>query len=225
MKKSKFLLPSLITISLLTACGNDADIIGEWVQPVIGMQGAEQGFVLVEGGKASSVNMATLQYETWQLQGSKLILSGKSIGNHQVISFTDTLNIETLTQDSLILTKGELTLMYAKREKPGRKNERKEAIPTSTISSATITFSVKGILTIGPEIRSFKLEESQETYWIVDKTGKLYQEYDRVTNGTKSGIPVHAELDVVDIGKSEDGFSKDYKSVYAVHKIDTIYSY
>lgn len=134
------------------------------------------------------------------------------------------MNIETLTQDSLILTKGELTLTYAKREKPGRKNERKEAIPTSTITPATTTFSVKGILTIGPEVRSFKLEESQETYWIVDKTGKLYQEYDRVTNGTKRGIPVHAELDVVDIGKSEDGFSKDYKSVYAVHKIDTIYS-
>lgn len=223
MKNSKFLLPCLIAVSLLAACGNDVDIVGKWVQPVIGLQDAEQGFVLMEGGKASSVNMATLQYETWQLQGSKLILSGKSIGNRQEISFTDTLKIETLTQDSLILKKGELTLSYAKREIPNKEVGRKETIPASIITPATTNFSVKGILTIGPEVRSFKPEESQETYWIVDKTGKLYQEYDRVTNGTKNGIPVHAELHVVDLGKSEEGFSQDYKSVYAVHKIDSIY--
>ena len=43
-----------------------------------------------------------------------MLLSGTSIGNHQNISFTDTLTIEKLTQDSLTLKRGELLLRYAK---------------------------------------------------------------------------------------------------------------
>lgn len=46
--------------------------------------------------------------------GNRLLLSGTSIGNHQNISFTDTLTIEKLTQDSLILKRGELLLKYAR---------------------------------------------------------------------------------------------------------------
>lgn len=68
-----------------------------------------------KGGKASSINMATLQYEKWEKKGNMLILSGKSIGNHETISFTDTLTIEELTENKLTLKKGSLTINYQKQ--------------------------------------------------------------------------------------------------------------
>ena len=69
-----------------------------------------QGFCLESGGKATSVNMATLRYEHWVQKGRDLILSGQSIGNHQTLPFADTLTVEKLTADSLVLKKGKLTL-------------------------------------------------------------------------------------------------------------------
>ena len=74
-----------------------------------------QGVNLEKGGKASSINMATLQYEKWEKKGNMLILSGKSIGNHETVSFTDTLTIEELTENKLTLKKGSLTINYQKQ--------------------------------------------------------------------------------------------------------------
>ena len=91
--------------------------------------------VLEADGKASSVNMATLSYKTWQQEGAFLILSGKSVGNHQVLPFSDTLHIEKLTQDSLILKKGELILRYAKEDTISQK-KLNENIPASLIAPA-----------------------------------------------------------------------------------------
>ena len=82
--------------------------------PVPGISNLKQGFTLEANGSASSINMATLKYEKWKKEGNLLLLSGISIGNHQSISFTDTLTVEQLTQDSLILKKGELVLRYSK---------------------------------------------------------------------------------------------------------------
>ena len=79
------------------------------------METQMQGVNLEKGGKASSINMATLQYEKWEKKGNMLILSGKSIGNHETISFTDTLTIEELTENKLTLKKGSLTINYQKQ--------------------------------------------------------------------------------------------------------------
>ncbi len=103
----------IMTTIVFTACGGNS-INGEWVEPIPGMKGQVQGVKLDEDGKASSINMATLQYEKWEKKGDMLILSGKSIGNHQTISFTDTLNIEKLTKDELILNRDGLTINYRK---------------------------------------------------------------------------------------------------------------
>ena len=78
---------------------------GTWVEPVEGMPGQVQGFRLDGNGTASSVNMATLVYESWALGGADtLLLMGRSIGNGQTLPFTDTLGIVRLTADSLILS-------------------------------------------------------------------------------------------------------------------------
>lgn len=93
------------------ACSGTS-IEGNWVQPVPGMENMEQGICLEQGGKASSINMATLKYEAWVRQGDKLLLSGQSIGNHQTLVFTDTMTIEKLTDKELVLRRGEMTINY-----------------------------------------------------------------------------------------------------------------
>lgn len=57
----------------------------------------------------------TARYEHWVQKGHNLILSGKSIGNHQTLPFADTLTVEKLTADSLVLKKGKLTFKYARQ--------------------------------------------------------------------------------------------------------------
>lgn len=199
----------------LISCGNDESMVGTWAQPVPGLEGMEQGFTLEEGGKASSINMATLCYETWKQEGTLLILSGKSRGNRQTLQFSDTLTIEQLTQDSLVLKKGMLVLRYARET--GEQGKMVSMTPTKEM------LTLKGELVISAETRTFKPEGSSDTYWVIDKTGKLYREYDKVTGGIKNGTPVHAELQVEDAGKSKEGFAATYKSVYNVHKINRIY--
>lgn len=107
---------ALVSISLtgLIGCQGESNLLGEWVEPIPGMEGQYQGFTLRSGGEASSINMATLQYEQWQQEGDVLLLSGKSIGNRQTIEFTDTLRVDKVTADSLILKKGSSVYNYAR---------------------------------------------------------------------------------------------------------------
>ena len=92
----------IIVLMAFSAC-SETSLEGAWVEPIPGMENTTQGIKLERGGKASSINMATLQYETWEKKGDKLVLTGKSIGNHQTLSFRDSLMIEKLTNDKLVL--------------------------------------------------------------------------------------------------------------------------
>lgn len=103
-----------MAVVALTACDGNS-IEGKWVEPVPGMESQTQGINLEKGGKASSINMATLQYESWEKKDNMLILSGKSIGNHETSSFSDTLFIEKLEKNKLTLRKGSLTINYNKQ--------------------------------------------------------------------------------------------------------------
>lgn len=89
-------------------------IVGSWIEPIPGMEGV-QGFKLAPDGVATSINMATLLYNSWTLDNGTLYLSGQSIGNGQTIDVNDVWTVETLSADSLIL-KGEAlaTLRYAR---------------------------------------------------------------------------------------------------------------
>ncbi len=62
-------LTAVLGMVALTAC-NNASIEGSWVEPVPGMPGMQQGFVLDGDGSASSINMATLKYEAWKKVGT-----------------------------------------------------------------------------------------------------------------------------------------------------------
>lgn len=102
MKTSKILGGVVAVAALsLAACGGAA-IEGTWLEPIPGMAG-EQGFTLEQGGRAKSVNMATLKYETWSRKGDRLILTGQSLGNGQTLQFSDTLRIEKLDEQTLMV--------------------------------------------------------------------------------------------------------------------------
>jgi hypothetical protein len=114
--KKKMMAATLLT-GLFAACsGSSISVVGAWVEPVPGMEGQVQGIKIEEGGAASSVNMATLIYKNWKQEGDKLILTGKSIGNGQVIEFIDTMGIKKLTADSLVLDNQGMEIRYAKQK-------------------------------------------------------------------------------------------------------------
>lgn len=103
----KKLIFSIAVVAMaFAACGNKKgtdSIVGSWVMPIEGQPGQVQGIKIEEGGKASSINMATLVYKNWEQQGDNLYLTVKSIGNGMEIEGIDTLKIEKVTTDSLIL--------------------------------------------------------------------------------------------------------------------------
>lgn len=105
---------SALCALFLVACGQ-TDISGTWTQPVPNIPNMIQGFTLGANGVATSVNMATLQYDTWRTDGNELIMTGHSIGNGQTIEFTETYTIEKLTDDTLVLRNGDMTMTYTRQ--------------------------------------------------------------------------------------------------------------
>ncbi len=79
-------------------------IKGTWLEPNPINSTELQGVTLNEDGSAVSVGMATLLFKTWILDGDKLMLSYESIGNKQTLEGTDTLKVEKLNADSLVLS-------------------------------------------------------------------------------------------------------------------------
>lgn len=79
--------------------------------------------------------------------------------------------------------------------------------------------TLRGIVRISPEVRSFTPEGSTTEYWLADRTGQLEQAYDRVTDGRKTGTPVKATLKVAYDGRWDDGFAAQYDGVYLLYQI------
>lgn len=98
------LLPAL---SLLAAsCSvkpSAASLSGCWTQPVPGQPQHIQGMALMPDGRASSINMHTLLYTGWRLDGNRLTLTGKSTGNGNSSVFTTASTIDRLSKTTLIL--------------------------------------------------------------------------------------------------------------------------
>lgn len=103
----------LAAILVLFAC-NRPSLLGEWVQPIPGMEDQLQGIKLSPKGVASSINMSTLLYQTWQQEGNKLILTGQSLGNGQTIDFKEYFNIVVLNNQELVLQDGNIRLEYTR---------------------------------------------------------------------------------------------------------------
>ena len=105
MKKQ--IISMAVMAVVFAACGGSkapATVVGSWIMPINGQPGEVQGIKLEENGEASSINMHTLIYKEWEQQGDQLYLTVKSIGNGIEIEGVDTLKIDKLTPDSLVLS-------------------------------------------------------------------------------------------------------------------------
>lgn len=84
MKKS-IVCMALASAGLWMSCSTtekvtEKDLTGNWIEVMPVNQHIVQGVSLYEKGEASSIGMATLQYQHWGLTGdSRLVLEGKSI--------------------------------------------------------------------------------------------------------------------------------------------------
>lgn len=168
------------SLCLLSAC-NGVNIEGAWVEPVPGMEEMQQGFVLAPGGKASSINMATLQYESWKEEKGMLILSGRSIGNHQTVPFSDTLQIKSLSEQTLTLEREGVSYTYSRTTE--------SLVEQGQNVSEMQTKRVEGRLIIGHEVYSFVADGDTADYWVIDKSGELEKQYDELTKGQKMVHP------------------------------------
>ncbi len=98
-----------VLIFLIFACENNQNnlFIGDWIEDMPANKHFVQGISLNADGSASSIGMATLKYEKWNLSGDKITFSGKSIGNGQTIDFSDTFKIIEITPHTMKLEKNE----------------------------------------------------------------------------------------------------------------------
>ena len=114
MKKQ--IISMAVMAVIFAACGGSkapATVVGSWVMPING----QPGIKLEENGEASSINMHTLIYKEWEQQGDQLYLTVKSIGNGIEIEGVDTLKIDKLTPDSLVLSSNYgYTLEYVRQK-------------------------------------------------------------------------------------------------------------
>lgn len=97
MKKAKILL--LTGVVLMTASCNPVrrGMEGEWADD----QG--RGFQLSKGNMAASIRQPEMQYSRWQYRHKKLILQGKHFHDNTVEAFSDTLRVEFLSANSIVL--------------------------------------------------------------------------------------------------------------------------
>ena len=79
---------------------------------------------------------------------------------------------------------------------------------------------VSGTVRVGHEVRAFQDNADNKEYWLIDKSGQLMQQYQ---NTIKSNVinyqPVYAKLQVLDIGRMNDGFGAEYDGTYEVRQI------
>lgn len=52
--------------------------------------------------------------------------------------------------------------------------------------SRDVLYTMKGEMSLAHEVRSFRPEGTDDEYWIVDKTGRLEDMYDKITGGQKT---------------------------------------
>lgn len=93
-----------------------AEAVGKWTMPDPIDPAAVMGIEIMVEGEAQSINMATLVYKSWELQGEagKLLLKGQSIGNGQTIDFTQAAAIAREADGTYTLTVEGSAAVYTK---------------------------------------------------------------------------------------------------------------
>ena len=109
----KVLLFSALALSfLMISCTNP--LVGTWIQPSTSYT-QEQGFVLEKDGSASDINIDYVTFKSWEKKGDFLILNGENTGSVKG-AFSDTLIIENVTDNELVLSQSGYSMTYKKKK-------------------------------------------------------------------------------------------------------------
>lgn len=100
---SRLFISLLVLLFLISCYSSPKQLIGKWVIPISGQVDQSWGFEIKKDGSAKSINASTLLYNKWILKKDTLLLFGKSVGLGQTIDFIDTLIVQNLNKNSLIL--------------------------------------------------------------------------------------------------------------------------
>ena len=87
-------------------------LIGSWLD----QSESKLHFSILENGIARSDNMTTLLYEKWKLDGTKLVLTAKGIGNGSSSIDNEVYEINLLTEDRMILKNGDYSFEFIKKK-------------------------------------------------------------------------------------------------------------
>ncbi len=102
-----------------------AMLLGQWVEHT---PDYHQGFELRAGGTAYGIGMSTVSVKQWELPDpDHLWMMGVILGSGENTVFEDTLEIEKLTADSLVLREGDY-MMRLLRWTPDREAARRKAL-------------------------------------------------------------------------------------------------
>ena len=93
-------------------------LVGSWVEPVPGNRQKMQGFRLYANGDAESINMRTLQYQKWRVEGNNIIFTTKNIVNSWSSSEDESYTF-SFCEKKLCLTAGGITQAYTKQNTTG----------------------------------------------------------------------------------------------------------
>lgn len=115
MKKVLFF--AVLALGLMvSSCSNEEEtpsIVGTWVLPEGYVE--EIGLALNEDGSASGINTFDVVYKSWEKVDNKLVLKGYNTDNYPKTSFSDTLTIEKITDNELVLSEKSGTVTYVRK--------------------------------------------------------------------------------------------------------------
>ncbi len=77
---------------------------------------------------------------------------------------------------------------------------------------------LRGRITLGHEVSSFSPCGDDKEFWIMAEE-ELTQLYFNLTKNQEPYSPIFVRIEIIDKGKSEDGFAADYDSTYEVVNI------
>ena len=80
------------------------DICGIWIHSP--QTGWGVGVSLNDDGTAKAINLGDMLFDTWERESDNLIIKGVNVVSGIGLEFTDTLQIDMLTADSLIVSSG-----------------------------------------------------------------------------------------------------------------------
>lgn len=100
---------------ILVSC-NRPSIIGTWIDPSTEEDITDSiGFTLQEDGKVVPINMGYSEFKSWEkTKDGRLVLNGSYTGTNPH-EFSDTMNIVTVSKDSLVLEQGGYKVSYVRR--------------------------------------------------------------------------------------------------------------